>query len=673
MSKARTSLISNLKILKIFSWVYLFSLLFACKDEEAPIETPNLLQLISVKVGTNPLMVGQQVGQVPSEKPVVTRFALEIKSETVEENFRLLNESGNEVALNYSYLDEGKTISAEPHAGLEPNKVYTLQLGAIEAVSGEVFPGATYTFKTLQNELMLESITVNGQDLRSAGRISNVPVNFQIMAAFSDELNESMADLSQVKVRGKSGEVPLSVEFKDAHTLMIVAESEADDLSRYAFEISPGFVAQDDRIFSGFREEFYTALDSIPKFPLIGTEELLTMVQRQTFRYFWDFAHPVSGLARERISSGDLVTIGGSGFGVMAILVAIERGFISRQQGVDRLEKIVHFLQQADRFHGVWPHWLHGSTGEVIPFSPQDDGGDLVETSFMIQGLLTARQYLNPANQQEAAIISTINQLWEEVEWDWYTKGGEDVLYWHWSPNFGWAMNHRITGYNEALITYILAAASPTHAIDPEVYHQGWAGNGAIANNQEYYGIRLPLGYDYGGPLFFAHYSFLGLDPRNLEDRYANYFTQNKNHSLINRAYVIDNPKNYIGYSEDSWGLTASDNPDGYAAHSPTNDLGVITPTAAISSIPYTPEYSLAAIEHFYYLLGDRLWGEYGFYDAFDLTRGWTANSYLAIDQGPIIIMIENYRSALLWELFMSGPEIQKALPELGFTSFNKP
>lgn len=673
MSKARTSLISNLKILKIFSWVYLFSLLFACKDEEAPIETSNLLQLISMKVGTTPLKVGQQVEQVPLEQPLVARFALKVKPETVEENFNLLDETGNEVALDFSYLDEGKTISAEPPAGLQPNMVYSLQLGAIEEVSGEVFPGANYTFKTLQRELVLESITINGQDFRSAGRIRNVPLDFQIEAVFSDELNESMVDLSQVEVRGNAGEVPLNVQLRDAHTLVIVPESEADELSRYTFEISPEFVSEDDMVFTGFREEFYTELDSVPKFPIVDTEELLTLVQRQTFRYFWDFAHPVSGLARERVSSGDLVTIGGSGFGVMAILVGIERGFISRQEGVDRLEKIVRFLQQADRFHGAWPHWLHGSTGEVIPFSPQDDGGDLVETSFMIQGLLTVRQFLNHANQQEAEIINTINLLWEEVEWDWYTREGEDILYWHWSPNFGWAMNHRITGYNEALITYVLAAASPTHAIDPEVYHQGWAGNGAIVNNQEYYGIRLPLGYDYGGPLFFAHYSFLGLDPRNLEDRYANYFTQNRNHSLINLAYVIDNPRGYIGYSEDSWGLTASDNPDGYAAHSPTNDLGVIAPTAAISSIPYTPEHSLDAMKHFYYLLGDRLWGEYGFYDAFDLTRGWTANSYLAIDQGPIIIMIENYRSALLWELFMSGPEIQKALPELGFTSFNKP
>ncbi len=167
--------------------------------------------------------------------------------------------------------------------------------------------------------------------------------------------------------------------------------------------------------------------------------------------------------------------------------------------------------------------------------------------------------------------------------------------------------------------------------------------------------------------LYFTHYSFLGLDPRNLQDDLANYWEQNVNHTLINRAYCIDNPKNFIGYCDDSWGLTASDNPWGYNAHSPTNDLGVVTPTAAISSIPYTPVESMNAIRHFYYILGDKLWGDYGFYDAFNITEGWWANSYIAIDQGPIICMIENYRTNLLWDLFMSCPEVRNGLDKLGF------
>jgi hypothetical protein len=353
----------------------------------------------------------------------------------------------------------------------------------------------------------------------------------------------------------------------------------------------------------------------------------------------------------------------------MSIVVGIERNFITRQEGVDRLEKIVDFLTTADRFHGAWPHWMSGTTGNVIPFSPDDNGADLVETSYLIEGLLTARQYLSSSNTQESQLIDKINDLWETVEWEWFTKGGENVLYWHWSPDKEWIMNMQIKGYNEALITYFLAAASPTHPITASVYHQGWASNGAIINGNSYYGFILPVGMSYGGPLFFAHYSFLGLDPHNLSDQYANYWTQNVNHTEINHAYCADNPKNFVGYATNNWGLTASDNQDGYSAHSPTNDLGVISPTAAISSIPYTPSSSLDAMKFFYYTIGDKMWGPYGFYDAFNVTEGWYATSDLAIDQGPMIIMIENYRTGLLWDLFMSCPEVTVSMNTLGFTN----
>ena len=397
-------------------------------------------------------------------------------------------------------------------------------------------------------------------------------------------------------------------------------------------------------------------------------EKLLDLVQHQTFKYFYDFGHPDSGMARERNSNLDTVTLGGTGFGLMALVVGMERGYITRQEGTDRLEKILNFLETCDRYHGVWPHWLNGATGEVIPFSPKDNGADLVETAFLVQGLITVRAYLRDTDVNEKGLKDRIDTLWQEVEWDWFTRGGEEVLYWHWSPDFGWEMNHAIRGHNETLITYVLAASSPTHPIDSTAYHKGYAGNGEIVNGSDYFGIKLPLGEELGGPLFFSHYSFLGLDPRNLEDRYANYWEQNVNHTLINRQYCIQNPNNYLGYSADCWGLTASDNHQFYSAHSPTNDLGVITPTAAISSIPYTPEYSIQAIRHFYYDLGDQLWGAYGFFDSFHQTENWWAGSYLAIDQGPIVVMIENYRSGLLWDLFMSAPEVSQGLEKLGFS-----
>jgi hypothetical protein len=397
-------------------------------------------------------------------------------------------------------------------------------------------------------------------------------------------------------------------------------------------------------------------------------EKLLDLVQHQTFKYFYDFGDPVSGMARERNSSLDTVTTGGTGFGLMTMLVGMERGFITRQEGIDRIFQIVDFLENADRFHGAWPHWLSGSTGKVIPFSEKDNGADLVETAYLVQGMLSIREYLRDSNPKEVELKARIDTLWQEVEWNWFTRGGEKVLYWHWSPEYGWEMNHKIRGYNETLITYVLAASSPTFPIDSMVYHEGYARNGDIVNGKEYYGIKLPLGEEMGGPLFFVQYSFLGLDPRNLEDRYANYWEQNVNQTLINRQYCIDNPKNYEGYSADCWGLTASDNQDFYSAHSPSNDLGVITPTAAISSMPYTPEYSQQAMRYFFYELGDKLWGVYGFHDAFNMTKKWWADSYLAIDQGPIVIMIENYRSGLLWRLFMSAPEVTQGLHKLGFS-----
>ncbi|WEK18731.1 MAG: glucoamylase family protein [Candidatus Pedobacter colombiensis] len=403
-------------------------------------------------------------------------------------------------------------------------------------------------------------------------------------------------------------------------------------------------------------------------------EQLLDLVQKQTFRYFWDFGHPISGMARERSNiaynyGNEVVTTGGTGFGVMAIIVAAERKFISREQAALRTQKIVDFLhKEADMYHGAFPHWLNGSTGKTIRFSLKDDGADIVETSFLFQGLLTAREYYIADNPVEKNIRSKISEMWNAIEWNWFTHN-QDVLYWHWSPNHGWAMNHQIKGYNECLITYILAAGSQSYPIKSSAYYDGWTASKHFLNHKNYYNINLPLGMEFGGPLFFAHYSFTGLDPRGLKDQYADYWEQNKNHTLINRAYCIDNPKKYKGYNANSWGLTASDSWDGYSAHSPTNDLSVISPTAALSSFPYTPEYSMQALKHFYFDLGDQLWTEYGFADAFSEEKNWYAKSHLAIDQGPIIVMIENYRTGLLWNLFMKSTPAINGLMRLGFTS----
>lgn len=406
--------------------------------------------------------------------------------------------------------------------------------------------------------------------------------------------------------------------------------------------------------------------------------EMLDYIQQVHLNYMWDGAEETSGLARERIhldnnypqNDKDVITIGGSGFGVAGLLVGIERGFIERKAGVERLHKIVDYLARADRFHGVWPHWLDGPSGKVKPFGQKDDGGDLVESSFLMTSLLCVRQYFREGNNTEQSLAKKIDKLWREMEFDWYRNSGKNVLYWHWSPNYGWEMNFPLEGYNECFITYILAASSPTHSIPAECYHQGWARNGGIKSNAKAFGYPLLLKHngaeEMGGPLFWAHYSFIGLDPRNLSDRYANYWQAVSNHALVNYAYCVSNPKGYKGYGRDCWGLTASYSTVGYSAHAPNNDLGVITPTAALSSFPYTPAESMAALKGFWNK-GTWIWGKYGFYDAFSEQNNWTVPHYLAIDQLTIAPMIENYRTGFLWKLFMSCPEVQQGLTKLGF------
>lgn len=405
----------------------------------------------------------------------------------------------------------------------------------------------------------------------------------------------------------------------------------------------------------------------------LSDEALLDIVQERTLTYFTDFAHPHCGMARERsnVVPGahydlDCVTTGGTGFGIMALIAGTERGWIFKEDTFAQISKIVDFLETAETHHGAFPHFIDGNSGKTIPFSPKDDGGDLVETSFLMMGLLSARQYF--ANAPEGtALGAKINKLWEAVEWDWYTQNNSGKLYWHWSPEHGFDMNLPIKGWNECLITQVLAQASPTHPASEDVYKKTWLSGEDFKNGKSYDGITLPLGPALGGPLFLSQYSFMGLDPKKLVDDHTDYFTQNRNHTLINRAHCIKNPHGYQGYGETCWGLTASDDHKGYAAHAPDHDTGVITPTAALSAMPYTPKESMQVLRHLYEDKGDKIFGKYGFIDAFNETENWYAESHLAIDQAPIVVMIENHRSGLLWDLFMSCPEIAPALDKMDF------
>lgn len=530
----------------------------------------------------------------------------------------------------------------------------------------------TDTTPVIPESFSFNSLNING--IYTGFTYTNINTKPVIKFSFSTAiLHASIANsISFKSANGSTISYNSSFENND-NTIVITPLQPLQNLTKYNVVVTTDLKSvKNGNLQSALNVQFVTTIDSTNKFPVISDDQLLDVIQKQTFKYFWDFGHPVSGLARERNTSGDIVTTGGSGFGIMAIVVAVNRQFITRADGVARMQKIVGFLKNtAQKFHGAFPHWLNGTTGMVVPFSPQDNGADLVETSFLMEGLLTARQYFNDPGVAETGLRNDINTLWNGVEWDWFRQNNQNVLYWHWSPDQTWVINMPIHGWNEALMPYVLGASSTTHSIPKIVYDNGWAGNGNMKNGNNYNNTLLPLGPAYGGPLFFEHYSFMAINPNGLTDTYANYETQTKAHTLINYNYCINNPKGYYGYSKMCWGLTASDIASGYTASSPTNDVGVIAPTAAISSLPYTPVESLQALKFFYYQLGDKTWGSYGFYDAFSLNDLWFADSYLAIDQGPIIVMTENYRSGLIWNLFMSCPEIKAGMKSLGFSSPN--
>jgi hypothetical protein len=636
----------------------------SCKKKMA--NSSESLIVEHVKDGNTELTIQGPNFNIPVDSSISITFNASLDTNTVRKSLFLKRNGNTDVLIGIAYSNIYQTVTITPASPLDPLTNHILQIGAtLTGSAGEGFAGTNYSFTTINRKLTLKSVTLNGTEFLTHKNLTNIDwQHIDIELLFSDPLDSS----NYKSCFSLSSSSHLSLSLSDSsRKISITNTSPLPDYTLIWFTVSGNLKSTKGFAFDGFVNSFYTSLDSTYKFPPLSDDALLTLVQQQTLKYFVDFAHPACGMARERNTSGDVVATGGSGFGVMALVVGINRGFITRDQGLAQFGKILTFLETCDRFHGAWPHWLNGNTGKVVPFGAKDDGGDLVETSYMVMGLYTMRQYLDSTNAAEKLLINRINTLTAAVEYDWYTQG-QNVLYWNWSPDYGFAVNVKIQGYNETLITYVVAASSTTHPVSAAVYHQGYAQNGAIKNGNTYYGITLPLGQPYGGPLFFTQYTYLGLDPRNLSDIYANYWTQNVNQSLINYSYCVANPKKYIGYNASSWGLTASDDPVAYTAHSPTNDDGVITPTAAVSSLPYTPFQSTNAIRNFYYILGNRLWGQYGYYDAFDVSASWWASSYIAIDEGPIVGMIENYRTQLLWTLFMSSPEVKASLTKLGFT-----
>lgn len=650
-----------MKVKLLISLVGLLMLL-ACQES---VDEFSEFTLISATIGDQDIPLDRSVLQgAAMDRPITLEFSSPLNPSSIANGIALTSDD-QDISFDFNLFSGGRLLSISPATALSSGTTFNLViLNSLKDASGRNSRDYSLFFATNSAPVTLSNIEFIDAEILNSGRITQVSLSPEIILEFSEPIVESTL-INSLSIEGLDG-YTWTLEKIGDQAYKLKLNQRLHHFSRYNLVINAQLEGARGGDFSERKVLFYTGPTDTPVFPQIGDDALLELVQRQTFKYFWDFGHENSGMARERNTSGNLVTTGGSGFGAMAMIVGVERGFISRDQAIERWEKMINFLEKAERFRGAWPHWLNGNTGVTIPFSTLDDGADLVETALLLQGLLTVRSYLSSEVSVENELKERILQLFEEVEWDWFTRE-QNELYWHWSPNHNWGMNLRIQGYNESLITFILGAASTNYPIAEEVYTKGWSRNGAMVNGANYFGIRLPLGKELGGPLFFAHYSFLGIDPRNMSDQFGNYWEQNVNHTKINRAHVIANPRGFVGYSIENWGLTASDNETGYFAHCPINDRGVITPTAALSSIPYTPKESMDALRFFYYQLGDRLWGEYGFHDAFNLTEDWFASSYLAIDQGPIILMIENHRSGLLWDLMGKNEIFERGLNKLNF------
>ena len=647
----------------------------ACKHKDDAAVPEGSIQLKSVTLGATALNLldATRNQSLAAEGNFIFLFADKMDTLSIRKGLTLLGVGGTAITLQYKFLNDYSSVSVSRPGGeaLDDNTAYTFHLAnIIKGYYQQTFAGLDIGFKTAQQTLALDSVRFGNTPMLGANRVKEVDLQPTIHVYFAKPVKLSSVIPASVSINGTGAPGSTFVFDPAAKHLTITLAGPLHSLVLYKLNLSATIAGSRGEEFAGLSQAFYTRLDSTDKFARITDDALLDLVQSTTLQYFTDFGHPNCGLARERDQSGDVVTIGGSGFGLMGMIVGVERGFITRDYAVQRWDKATRFLKKADRFHGMWSHWVDGNTGHVTNFSTNDNGADIVESSFMFQGLLTVREYLKRGTPTatELGIVNRIDSLWREAEWSWFRQNNLNVLTWHWSPTVGFLLNFQIHGWNETLITYVLAGCSPTYAVPRSVYDQGYCTGGDYRNGRSYYGVTLPLGPDQGGPLFFSHYSFLGLDPRNLRDGNAQYQTQNQTHAQINYRYCVANPRQYVGYSTDCWGLTASDNQDGYSAQEPRNDLGVITPTAAVSSLPYTPAESMRAIRHFYYKLGDRTWGRYGFYDAFNPTAGWWGRTYLAIDQGPIVVMIENQRTGLLWNLFMGAPEVRTGLTNLGFT-----
>jgi hypothetical protein len=414
------------------------------------------------------------------------------------------------------------------------------------------------------------------------------------------------------------------------------------------------------------------AYPGITASPTLTTEALLDSLQRTSFEYFWEQANPVNGLIRDRSQTGSPCSIAAQGFGISAICIAIDHGWVTREAGRARIRLGMQTLwngPQSDASFGV-----NGYKGLFYHFLDINSGMrtwscelSTIDTALLMAGILDAREYFDTADAGDVELRALADSLYQRVDWDFMRSGGGAIKM-GWKPGTGFNGYGYWIGYNEAMILYVLALGSPTHPVPATAW--GFWTTGYQWQTQ--YGQT----YVIFPPLFGHQYSHCWIDYRHIWDSYMQargitYFENSRRATLAQQAYCIANPGGWVGYGATTWGLTASDDPDGYTAHGAPpalNDDGTITPTAPASSLPFAPEIVIPTLQNLYDTYGAMIWGQYGFKDAFNYSRFWFGPDYIGIDEGPIVIMIENYLNGAVWRRCGTSPYIVTGLARAGFT-----
>ena len=396
----------------------------------------------------------------------------------------------------------------------------------------------------------------------------------------------------------------------------------------------------------------------------------LDLLQRSAINFFWQEANSSTGLIRDSSAPHVPSSTASVGFGITALCIGIDRGWLPRENVRQRILTTYRTLWKTPQgreaqgrcgYKGLYYHFLNMSTATREWNSELSD----IDTALLFAGILYGKEYFDGEHPDEVEIRALADSIYYRADWEWM-RNYQPGLTLEWTPERGFA-NGWWAGYNEMMIMYILGLGSPTHPL-PEITWKNWCSG---------YVWKAQYGYEYVNfaPLFGHQFSHCWIDFRGIQDDYMrkkgiDYFENSRRATYAAQAYCIDNPKKWKGYGEFVWGITPSDGPNGYAARGAPpaeNEDGTISPTAVGASIAFAPEICLPTLKYWYDTYRSLLWGAYGFRDAFNLQKNWWSSFVIGIDQGPIVIMIENYRSGKVWRTFMKNTDVRRGLHRAGF------